>query len=142
MRPLGTITLPGMPRSAPEARAFVRGLVPDAEPDALADVSLCVDELVANACEHTASGAGGTVTVVVSAGDEVLRVTVLDDGGTDGKPCVQTDAWSEGGRGLQLVEALSTGWGSHAAPRGTAVWAQFDGGPLLRTACGAARPSG
>ncbi|MFV2179167.1 ATP-binding protein [Actinomadura sp. LOL_011] len=127
MRALGTITLPGVARSAPRARGFVRGLVPDVEPDALADVALCVDELVANACEHSASGAGGTVTVTVtvSADGALLRVTVLDDGGTDGKPCVRGDAWSEGGRGLQLVEALAAGWGSQAGRRGTVVWAEF-----------------
>ncbi|QFG23055.1 ATP-binding protein [Actinomadura sp. WMMB 499] len=125
MRELGTVSLAGVARSAPRARKFVRRLVPDAAPDVLADVALCVDELVANACEHTASGAGGTVTVVVSGDGSRLRVTVLDDGGSDGKPCVRGDAWSEGGRGLQLVEALSAGWGSHAGPHGTAVWAEF-----------------
>ncbi len=91
----------------------------------MADIALCVDELVANACEHTASGTGGQVTVVVSATRDVLRITVLDQGGTLGKPCVRTDLCAEDGRGLLLVEALSTAWGCHPALNGTAVWAEF-----------------
>lgn len=133
MRLLGTITLPGVAKSAPQARAFVRRLAPHVEREAMDDIVLCVDELVANACEHTASGAGGQVTLIVSAARNVMRVTVIDEGGTHGKPCVRTDSWSEHGRGLLLVEALSLGWGSHAALNGTAVWAEFRTGPALRS---------
>ncbi|MBO2464638.1 ATP-binding protein [Actinomadura violacea] len=125
MRLLGTTSLPGVARSAPEARAFVRRVAPYIDAEALADIALCVDELVANACEHTASGLGGRVTVIVSAAEGMLRVTVLDDGGTAGAPCVRADPCDEDGRGLWLVDALSTAWGSHSALGGTAVWAEF-----------------
>ena len=126
MKLLGTITMPGVPKSAQAARAFVRGLAPDVEDEAMADIVLCVDELVANACEHTASGTDdGEVTVIVSTGEDVLRVTVLDQGGTRGRPRVRRTPCSEDGRGLLLVDALSKSWGTHSALRGTAVWAEF-----------------
>ncbi|MDL4816803.1 ATP-binding protein [Actinomadura opuntiae] len=135
MRLLGTTTLPGVARSAPQARAFVLRVAPHIDAEALADIALCVDELVANACEHTASGLGGKVTVIVSAADGVLRVTVLDDGGTAVAPRVRVDPCDEDGRGLRLVDALSTAWGSHRALGGTAVWAEFRVPTGLRTAC-------
>lgn len=126
MKLLGTITMPGVPKSAQTARAFVRGLAPHIGHEAMADIVLCVDELVANACEHTASGTDhGQVTVIVSTGRDVLRVTVLDQGGTQGRPRVRDDPCSEDGRGLLLVDALSKSWGTHPALNGTAVWAEF-----------------
>lgn len=130
MNLLGTITLPGVPKSAQAARAFVRGMAPQIEDEAMADIVLCVDELVANACEHTTSGTGGgQVTVIVSTGEDVLRVTVLDQGGTPGRPRVRSEPCSEDGRGLLLVDALSKSWGSHPALNGTAVWAEFHAVP-------------
>ena len=125
MRLLGTITMPGVPRSAQVARAFVSVVATHVDDEALADVVLCVDELVANACEHTASGTGGQVTVVVSAREDVLRVTVLDQGSAQRQPRVRSDPFAEDGRGLFLVDALSKSWGSHPALNGTAVWAEF-----------------
>lgn len=125
MRNLGTINLPGIAQSAPQARAFVRKAVPGLDDETLADIALCVDELVANACEHTASGRGGRVMVAVGESGGTVRITVTDDGGAAGKPCVRDEPTCEDGRGLRLVEALSTGWGSHGAARGTAVWADF-----------------
>ncbi|TMR29321.1 ATP-binding protein [Actinomadura geliboluensis] len=117
--------MPGEPRSARVARAFVSGVATHVDGEALADVVLCVDELVANACEHTASGTGGQVTVVVSAREDVLRVTVLDQGGAQKQPQVRIDSYAEDGRGLFLVDALSKSWGSHPSLNGTAVWAEF-----------------
>ncbi|MFE9106207.1 ATP-binding protein [Actinomadura geliboluensis] len=125
LRLLGTMTMPGEPRSARVARAFVSGVATHVDGEALADVVLCVDELVANACEHTASGTGGQVTVVVSAREDVLRVTVLDQGGAQKQPQVRTDPYAEDGRGLFLVDALANSWGSHPSLNGTAVWAEF-----------------
>ncbi|MBA8950384.1 ATP-binding protein [Actinomadura namibiensis] len=124
MNLLGVISLPGVARSAPEARAFVRRVVGDGG-DLLGDLVLCVDELVANACEHTASGRGGRVSMLVEGTDGALRVTVVDDSGSATKPCVRTEVCGEDGRGLRLVEALSSGWGVAEAGGGTAVWVEF-----------------
>ncbi|MFI0448316.1 ATP-binding protein [Actinomadura sp. 6N118] len=125
MNVLGAISLPGVARSAPEARAFVRRLAGSSElaftDETLADMQLCVDELVANACEHTASGLGGRVTVTVARGRDRLRVSVIDEGGADTKPSVQHELCGENGRGLRLVEALSQRWGAES----TTVWVEF-----------------
>ncbi|MEU5881085.1 ATP-binding protein [Spirillospora sp. NPDC047279] len=125
MNVLGTISLPGVARSAPQARTFVRRLAGLSElpfdDETVADMQLCVDELVANACEHTASGRGGRVTVTVSRGRDRLRVSVIDDGGAVTKPCVHHDLDGENGRGLRLVDALSARWGVED----TTVWVEF-----------------
>ncbi|MFC5748872.1 ATP-binding protein [Actinomadura rugatobispora] len=116
-----------MTRSAPRARAFVGRVAGDrlrVDAEVLGDIGLCVGELVANACEHTASGQGGRVAVVVEARRAVVRVTVIDDGGADGKPHV-AEPFGEDGRGLRLVEALAAGWGVDEADGGSAVWAEF-----------------
>ncbi|MFI0357288.1 ATP-binding protein [Actinomadura sp. 9N407] len=141
MRTLGTISLPGVTRSAPEARAFVRlmaGTHLGLERDVLGDIELCVDELIANACEHTASGRDGKVAVVLEVGREtgreVLRLKVIDDGGANGKPHV-AEGCGEDGRGLRLVEALSLGWGVDQAWNGTEVWADFPARPRALERC-------
>lgn len=126
MRLVGVLTAPGVTRSAPLARAFLTRLARmydliDVTEETLADLVLCVDELVANACEHTASGRGGRVAVYVETDSAAVRLTVRDDGGALTEPRVQPEACGEGGRGLWLVEALSTAWGSHE----TSVWAEF-----------------
>ncbi|MFF5262442.1 ATP-binding protein [Actinomadura viridis] len=126
-RVLGAISLPGVTRSAPEARAFVgriAGACLRVAEDVRGDIDLCVSEMVANACEHTASGKGGRIGVVVAVKREVVRVTVVDDGGAAGTPHV-AEAYGENGRGLLLVEALALDWGVDEARTGTAVWAEF-----------------
>lgn len=84
------------------------------------DVALVVTELVANAVRHA-----GT--------DIVLRLVPLADGirleVTDGstRPLRRTVASTqdEGGRGLQLVDALATRYGVEADPAGKRVWAEL-----------------
>jgi len=46
-------------------------------------------------------------------------------------PARTDDPDAEGGRGLLLVEALSSGWGWYATPYGKTVWARLvaGGGP-------------
>lgn len=128
VRIVGTLRLPGTAACAGRARRYARRLVGSvAEVDDLDDVELCVDELFANAVEHTASGRGGRVSVVVSLHGGAVRVTVVDDGGSPTKPFVRRDSYDEGGRGLWLVERLSRRWGSDPAEHGgNAVWAEFN----------------
>ncbi|MFC4908640.1 ATP-binding protein [Actinomadura gamaensis] len=123
---VGVLDVPGVARSARAAREFLTRLARrlaliNVTDDTLADLVLCVDELVANACEHTASGRGGRVVIYVETDGRTVRLTVRDDGGALTEPRVQPEACGEGGRGLWLVEALSTAWGSHD----TSVWAEF-----------------
>jgi len=88
------------------------------EPDALATVELLTAELVTNAVQHARSTAQVTAAVTPRG----LRVAVTDAG--PGIPSVQsgTSAEAERGRGLALVESLSSAWGVEHSPAGKAVW--------------------
>lgn len=116
--------LPGTVKSAGAARRLaaetlaIAGSCPAAN-----DVAVVVDELVANAVEHTRSGRGGQVRVTVAAAPgEWVLLLVGDDGTDDGSvPSVpEQRASAEDGRGLLLVAALSDAYGY--APGGLA-WA-------------------
>ena len=77
---LTALTLPGRPESARAAREFAAGCLagcPSSD-----DAVLCVDELVANAIQHSRSGLpGGTIEVRIAvAAGEWLRVEVKDAG--------------------------------------------------------------
>ncbi|WP_169806463.1 ATP-binding protein [Actinomadura latina] len=121
---LGEITLPGARRSVGVARSFVRGLA--AGLPAVDDLVMVVSETVANAVAHTASGMeGGRVTVVLTVGDGVYRLEVVDDGAACGRPHVKDEVGAETGRGMRIVAALSARWGFRADGPRTVVWAEF-----------------
>ncbi|MER5971829.1 ATP-binding protein [Streptomyces sp. NPDC002055] len=80
-----------------------------------------VAELVNNSISHTGSRA---IRVVVSRKDATVRIGVVDrsrDVPVLGKP----DGESENGRGLLLVDALSTNWGYDRKRWGKVVWAEL-----------------
>lgn len=80
---------------------------------------LCLSELVTNAVIHTHGSC--VVRVVLDAG--VLTTTVRDWGPRDpgaGEP--GDDPLRVSGRGLQLVDALTSRWGSEQDAAGTTVW--------------------
>jgi anti-sigma regulatory factor (Ser/Thr protein kinase) len=97
--------------------------------------ALLVSELVTNAVLHDTAwsdgdgdgdgeGAESTITLtIVSAGGE-LRVDVYDS--SPDLPALSGDgippAEAEHGRGLVLVDSLSTDWGSYRAGKGKAVY--------------------
>ncbi|MES9536570.1 MULTISPECIES: ATP-binding protein [unclassified Actinomadura] len=117
---IGTAAFPGTGRSVARARRFVRevlGTGPVAD-----TVELCVSELVTNAVRHSASGDGGQITVTVAADGDVIRGEVTDDGAADSTPHVRGAARDEGGRGMMIVDALTTRWGVTPAPPGVTVW--------------------
>jgi anti-sigma regulatory factor (Ser/Thr protein kinase) len=85
--------------------------------------SLCLSELVTNAVIH--SGTAPRVTARLD--DERLLVLVQDRGhrgaarrSSDHEP---TDI---SGRGLLLVEAMSTAWSAEHSADGTTVWFELD----------------
>ena len=82
------------------------------------NVALVVTELLSNAVEH----GGGPVRLTVEARDGDVRVEVHDAVAAPPRPHAP-DRWEVRGRGLQVVEALSTDWGWTDEPDGKVVWA-------------------
>lgn len=109
-------------RAVAQARHFVlRTLAAwGIEEDTADNAILCLSELVTNAIIHT--DAGCEIRVVLDR--DVLTTTVRDGGSTvvvDPRN-VTVDPLAEHGRGLQLVDAVSTRWGSELDAVGMTVW--------------------
>jgi anti-sigma regulatory factor (Ser/Thr protein kinase) len=104
----------------------VRGLLAAAELVVADDVELMVGELTANAVRHSDSGRmpHGVVRVRVYEGAGVLRVEVADAGSVAPIPEVPVEVplFSESGRGLWLVQRLSSAWGWYDTSPGRVVW--------------------
>ncbi|GGZ33575.1 hypothetical protein GCM10010387_29690 [Streptomyces inusitatus] len=86
---------------------------------------LVVSELVTNAVVHSGSH---LISCELLNGVERLRISVRDQGCAPTGPHVcHTKAAEERGRGLLLVESLSSAWGAHAGHRGSGrtVWAEL-----------------
>lgn len=113
-----------VPESAELARSLVRGaleswgLLRMGEP-----ARVVVTELVSNAVRH-AQGDGLRVTVV-RLSPERVRIGVVDRDRT--RPQVKPMSLdAESGRGLVLVEAMSSVWGVDLLPGGKEVWADLE----------------
>ncbi|MFJ2778194.1 ATP-binding protein [Kitasatospora sp. NPDC087315] len=112
------------------ARAAVRDTVSGwVSPPVLDDAVLAVSELVGNAEVH----GGGAVAMVIVWADQGVAVTVVDAG--CGASAIEKSAAAlggvedrvddEGGRGLLIVDGLSTAWWIRQTESGTAVSAAF-----------------
>ncbi|MGW1996401.1 ATP-binding protein [Embleya sp. NPDC001921] len=96
------------------------------------DLCLIATELASNAIRH--GGTPALVTLALNASDEggsFVRLTIVDNGPGFDRAHVERD-WatpehddSVHGRGLRLVDALSTAWGAVALHPGQIVWAQL-----------------
>jgi two-component sensor histidine kinase len=97
---------PAVPQQAREARRFLAEILDDRPAD---DAILCLSELVANACLHSASAQhGGRLAVRVQLHGAHLRVEVRDEGG----PWAESQREdAQGGRGLLIVDRLASAWG-------------------------------
>lgn len=83
---------------------------------------LCLSELVTNAVIHTHGGC--VVRATLDRG--VLTTTVRDSGDGPGTAAPAVDPLQVHGRGLRVVDALATRWGSEARADGTSVWFVLD----------------
>jgi anti-sigma regulatory factor (Ser/Thr protein kinase) len=111
--------------SAAAARRFVGAALCrwEVDPDVAELACLLTSELITNACRHARSRA----RVSVLQQPEAVRVEVHDRGGGPvrvGHPKPE----QEGGRGLHIVDALASRWGSTASEGGTLVWFEFPTG--------------
>ena len=112
------LTLPTDAHAPQRARHFVRDAAGEGvDEDALDRVELLVSEVVTNAVRYGAP----PITLAVEHEDHDLVVRVSDG---NPAPPVQREAqdWDESGRGIQLVEMLSDGWGVEPSPDGKSVW--------------------
>ena len=120
---LDRLPLPPDPASAGAARRFVRALLSRTGPypAGLVDSALVVaSELVTNAVRHAA---GDPLTIVVSTAPDQLRIGVED---TSTEMPAVVDPYEGGGRGMTVIEAMSSRWTVQRRPDGKVVWAVFD----------------
>src|SRR3984885_12512305 len=124
------LVLCGRPEQVSVARAFVRQVLGGSHP-ALERVTLLTSELVTNSVSHSNSRlAGGIITVTVRTAEDRVRIEVTDDGGpTEPAVCRDGDL-AETGRGLQLVQAYSLGWGFHRIGPRAVTWVECLPEPL------------
>jgi anti-sigma regulatory factor (Ser/Thr protein kinase) len=124
-------TVEGEPRAVGIARRFARRQLSEwgVDDDTVDTAMLCLSELVTNAVIHT--GAQSEVRVLLEG--DVLTVTVRDRGSAGGGYGAGStesgvdDPLRVHGRGLQLVAALTSRWGSELDEVGTTVWFVLDG---------------
>lgn len=88
--------------------------------DLLDDAELLLSELVNNAVVH----AGSQVTVNLSRHNDVLHVEVTDHG-PGALRLVDSDLDDTDGRGLMLVDAISSTWGTDVKGPAKTVWFQL-----------------
>jgi anti-sigma regulatory factor (Ser/Thr protein kinase) len=120
------------PESVSEVRAFTRDALAGLDL-AVDDVVLCVSELVTNAVRHTTPHEGTFhLDILVDRGK--LRIECHDSGGKKPTLLTPSDA-DEGGRGLLLVQALTSRWGVSSRPLGKCVWFEIDGDPSALQGC-------
>ena len=107
-----------VPASVARIRHFTRDACRRSTPGVDSDtVALLVSEVATNALVH----GEGKVRVRVRPTSDGLRVEVHDDSPT--LPARrQATPMDEGGRGIALVEELSSGWGAEKTDRGKTVW--------------------
>jgi len=121
----GSTGFDGEERAVGAARRYVRGVL-DREGVEAGEALLVVSELATNAVAH--GGAGG-FAVVVSGGDDVVRIEVRDSGAGGGVRVREAGEEDETGRGLLLVEAVARRWGVRTGGHGTTVWAELERRP-------------
>lgn len=118
------IDVPRHPTAPSMARLRVRRI--EGFPErSLPTVELLLTELVTNALLH--SYGNGAIEVRVFADRDRIRLEV-DDGGTSRLEATEIslpDRSDLGGRGLFLVQEMSSRWGV-AGPRNNIVWCELD----------------
>jgi anti-sigma regulatory factor (Ser/Thr protein kinase) len=116
------------PRGARQIRDWIQSAIASHGcPVELDDAVLVADELFVNALMH--GPPSGLVLVGYCLWREGARIVVCDAGGSTAPELRETDAGTEGGHGLHLVEELSVRWGSFRLPGAQVVWCDF-GQPL------------
>lgn len=124
--PPAQMILPTGPESAAQARAYVREVLAYDDPpiaaDRVDDVVLVVSELVTNSYRY-GTEPGDSLLVVVLTTPQVIRVEVHDP--VRRRPQFREEPGERiRGRGLHIIDRLTTRWDVDDRPLGKAVWAE------------------
>lgn len=96
---------------------------------AIENAVLIVSEMVTNVVRHNDWDLDPVVVLVMSRVGSVLRIEVLDSEPTIPKLRELSEV-SEAGRGLHIVQTLSSQWGIYLLPPdGKVVWCELDAWP-------------
>ena len=125
-----TLILGALPDAVPSARAHLRQLLTDWRRAALSpDVSVVVSELVTNSVAASAELQLAAVPVLVWLGSDRHRLLLAVADASPWPPVrLSLEPDAEGGRGLALVETLSSRWGWHLTSTTglrKVVWAEW-----------------
>ncbi|WP_214107242.1 ATP-binding protein [Acrocarpospora catenulata] len=122
----GAIDLPGAAIAVPQARDYARRICGELREDRLDDLLLVISELVGNAVRHSESGRrpDGRIRLTITEYAYALQVLVTDQGSSSSVPRLQPDDGTvrDRGRGLAIVEQLTSEWGWHEEPPNRVVW--------------------
>lgn len=128
-RILARRTFPGQPGQISVARRWLAQMIDGFA--AIDDVLLACSELTTNAIMHSDSGRpGGQFTVRLAIRRDIVRVEVLDQGGTgpgrqDGLGDEPTQDSGQYGRGLTIVAAITEAWGIAGDHDGRTTWCEI-----------------
>jgi anti-sigma regulatory factor (Ser/Thr protein kinase) len=113
---------PSLESSPASARTFLRAALQSWKLEGFGEVTeLLTDELVTNVVRHV----DAPMTVRVICLPEHIRVEV-EDSSPDPPRLKQPDKDTPTGRGIMLVDALSTYWGADVHDAGKTVWFEID----------------
>ncbi len=118
-------TFPAIPQSVHAARRFATDALAGLPPEPLEAAELMVSELATNCIRHERM----SFYVTISRSPLEIRVEVTDSG--SGVPTMRSPGPNDpSGRGLQIVDMLSTQWGIEPeVPAGKTVWFSLALGP-------------
>jgi len=109
-----------VPRSLVKARSLVKRACAGWNVATASDrAQIVTTELVANAVRH----AGTRMELTVSLRQRSLHLSVQDESRRLPRLCGPEGELETGGRGLRVVDALTSGWGSTPTENGKVVWA-------------------
>jgi len=110
-------------RESPDVarRAVSAALGGQASQQFIDDAILCTSEIVTNAVLHGKHGCELQMSFD-PAGGGALRVEVSDGSSHLPRLADALDVHRAGGRGLRIVDAAATRWGSQQVPGGKVVW--------------------
>lgn len=102
------------------ARRAVQAVMRDAPANALGDTLLLTSELVSNAIRHTKGDCA--VSTHYWPHERRVRVDVSDESTTMLTLPERPPSGALGGRGIRLLDDISSAWGCTETPSGKCVW--------------------